>query len=135
MSDDPEVIQLAREWLSKAEGDFAAARTLFGLDGAPWIICFHAQQAVEKYLKTLLVVRQTPFGKVHDIDELLRALPEPERPPLDAEAASDLTRHAVASRYPEAAEPSLEEAGRAVGYAAKVRDFVRKALPAACIEP
>lgn len=53
MSDNPEVIQVVREWVSKAEGDFAAASTLAGSGGAQWIVCFHAQQVVEKYLKTL----------------------------------------------------------------------------------
>ncbi len=108
MNDDPEVIQVVREWVSKAEGDFAAARTLLGADGPPWVVCFHAQQAVEKYLKTLLILNGTPFRKAHDIDELLRMIPEHQRPVMDAEAASDLTRHAVASRYPEAPEPSPE---------------------------
>ena len=29
--------------------------------------CFHAQQCAEKYLKAILVARETPFGKVHDL--------------------------------------------------------------------
>jgi HEPN domain-containing protein len=47
---------ITREWISKAEGDWNAAGTLFrarkhpNYDGA----CFHTQQCAEKYLKAKL---------------------------------------------------------------------------------
>lgn len=53
---DPEVVAVAREWLDVAEGDLAAARLLLNAGGPAFAVCFHAQQAVEKYLKALLVV-------------------------------------------------------------------------------
>jgi HEPN domain-containing protein len=130
MSDrDPEVVAVAREWLQIAERDLAAARVLLGAGGLTRAVCFHAQQAVEKYLKTLLVVNGTPFGKTHDMGELLRLLPQAQRPSLTPEAASRLTRSAVADRYPEAPEPSDEEAGWLLDHATQVREFVRSVLP------
>lgn len=92
MSDDPEATLVLREWVAKAEGDFAAASKLLEIEGPTWIVCFHAQQAGEKYLKAMLVQLQSPFGKTHDIGELSRLLPESKRPSLDAAEAFELTR-------------------------------------------
>lgn len=129
MSDDREVVNVVREWVSKAEGDLCAATHLLDGNGAPWIVAFHAQQSAEKYLKALLVSFGTPFQKGHDIGELITLLPESSRPAIGPEAAFDLTQHAVASRYPEAREPTVEEAREALGSARQVRDFVRAHLP------
>jgi HEPN domain-containing protein len=47
---------LTREWIDKAEGDFATARREIRIRKAPNYdaVCFHAQQCVEKYLKARL---------------------------------------------------------------------------------
>lgn len=47
---------LAREWVNKAEGDFATAAREMRARKSPNYdaACFHAQQCVEKYLKALL---------------------------------------------------------------------------------
>jgi HEPN domain-containing protein len=47
---------LTREWIDKAEGDFATARREIRVRQAPNYdaVCFHAQQCVEKYLKARL---------------------------------------------------------------------------------
>mgnify|MGYP000307964815 CR=1 FL=1 len=34
-------------------------------------ICFHAQQAVEKYLKAFLILHDIDFPRTHDVDYLL----------------------------------------------------------------
>jgi len=46
-------IEIVREWLAKADEDFEFARANFE-EGEPFFaqICFHFQQAVEKYLKS-----------------------------------------------------------------------------------
>jgi len=65
---------LTREWVSKAEGDFATAerelraRKQPNLDAA----CFHAQQCAEKYLKAFLQEKGIPFGKTHNLAEPVR---------------------------------------------------------------
>lgn len=64
---------ITSEWISKAEGDWNAARILFrarkhpNYDGA----CFHTQQCAEKYLKARLEEGGIPFGKTHDLEKLL----------------------------------------------------------------
>ena len=62
-----------REWVNKAEEDFAAAATLARTRKKPlWApVCFHAQQCVEKYLKARLNEGSIQFHRTHDLEQLL----------------------------------------------------------------
>ena len=61
--------------LRKAEQDLNAAGSLLrSASGLQAVVAFHAQQAVEKYLKALLVRHQVYFPKTHDIGEEVRAV-------------------------------------------------------------
>ena len=64
--------EFVRQWLLKAEEDFNASKSLFE-HGLSFLntVCFHSQQAVEKYLKALLTYHQIEFPKTHDIATLL----------------------------------------------------------------
>jgi HEPN domain-containing protein len=94
---------LTREWIDKAEGDFATARREIRVRQAPNYdaVCFHAQQCVEKYLKARLQEAELSFGRTHDLAALLNLLLSLEpswesfRPHLRM-----LTTFAVGVRYP-----------------------------------
>ncbi|MFQ6098037.1 MAG: HEPN domain-containing protein, partial [Armatimonadota bacterium] len=60
--------EFVRQWVAKAASHLGVARHLLS-DGSPYVevICFHAQQAAEKYLKAFLVERQIEFPKTHDL--------------------------------------------------------------------
>ena len=62
-----------REWVAKAEEDFAVALTLARPRKKPlWApLCFHAQQCVEKYLKARLNEASVLFHRAHDLEQLL----------------------------------------------------------------
>ena len=63
---------LAEEWLSKADEDFRVAER--ELNAEPPVfsaVCFHAQQAVEKAMKALLVDFGAAFPRTHDLKFLL----------------------------------------------------------------
>jgi len=64
-----------REWIDKAEEDFAVATTLARPRKKPlWgPVCFHAQQCVEKYLKARLNEASLAFHKSHDLEHLLKS--------------------------------------------------------------
>jgi HEPN domain-containing protein len=114
-----------REWVRKAEGDFATlqrelrARKNPNYDAA----CFHAQQCAEKYLKARLCEAGIRFRPIHDLVALLeQALAlEPEWESFREDLAF-LSDYAVSYRYPGewAQERSAEDAR------ARCRDF-RKA--------
>ena len=48
--------EIAEKWLNKALTDLKVAEKLFEISEEPWVIAFHAQQAVEKALKAYLVL-------------------------------------------------------------------------------
>ena len=75
MSAPDPVRQLVLEWISYAQGDMSAARTLANhrADNVPATSAFHAHQAVEKAIKALLIAAQVPFQKEHDLS-LLKGL-------------------------------------------------------------
>jgi hypothetical protein len=60
MHENNRTTAIAREWIIKAENDLkTAAHTLKMVRGCPTdIVCFHAQQCVEKYLKAFLVIKE-----------------------------------------------------------------------------
>ena len=59
MNVPPEVVEVLRQWVRKAEHDIEAANRIMAIeDGCPFdTVCFHCQQAAEKYLKCLLTSR------------------------------------------------------------------------------
>ncbi len=91
------------EWLAKAEADLATARREFAFSGKRNFdaIGFHAQQAAEKLMKAVLISRDAPAPKIHDLeslDQLLRLVGVDRR--IDATDLGDLTSAAVHARYP-----------------------------------
>lgn len=122
---------LVRGWLEKARRDLKVAlNELRGSEPFTDIICFHAQQAAEKYLKAYLTWHEIEFPKTHALEDLvlLAGQKDPAFLALKDEVAL-LTPYAVETRYPEFEEPLLEDAKEAVQVAEKVRDFVLRRLP------
>ena len=94
---------VTREWVDKAEADYAAALLLrkSRKKHSRDIVCFHLQQCVEKYLKARMEEAGVSIHKTHDLEKLLDALLPIEplwttlRPALAA-----ITDYAVEVRYP-----------------------------------
>lgn len=89
------------EWVAKAEQDYHAAVQL-SPEAVPSVICFHAQQCVEKYLKAVLVRLRLPVPKEHDLVRLLYLAVDraPGLKGLEAKV-KPLLQYAVDVRYPE----------------------------------
>ncbi len=117
-----------KNWIFITDGDLKTAEDELNVS-EPFTntICFHAQQCVEKYLKAYLTFISKPFGKTHDIAELIELCKEnnDEFEYLYEIKANKLTRYAVEVRYPdEFYIPSIEEAQEAVEIAKKVKSFI-----------
>jgi len=85
----------------KAQEDATAVRQ-FGANPeiADGIIGFHAQQAVEKWLKAVMAQRSIPQARIHDIGRLLQLLRDGGASlPEDADRLDELTIYAVPLRY------------------------------------
>lgn len=122
MTDGPSDNSGITQWVGKADGDFTAATHLLGLpdDQCPFdVVCFHAQQCVEKYLKALLVAHGLAPPRTHDLAELLTLLAPRDRPLVTIAELGALTPYAVETRYPHTTPEPIDrrEAAVAVGVA------------------
>jgi HEPN domain-containing protein len=122
---------LVRQWLDKAEEDFAAAEFLVSRDAPyPHVVAFHAQQAAEKYLKAYLTWRQVEFPKTHDLNELLDLVGSVDAALARAlQEADELTPFGVDVRYPGVfPKVTAEVARRALQVAGEIRARVLDSL-------
>jgi HEPN domain-containing protein len=94
----------------------------------PSLVCFHAQQCIEKYLKAALLFHGRAFPKTHDLIEL-HELCLVVIPKLSAifEAISILSPYGVGVRYPGTAN-TLGQAKEATEAMKHAREFLRKRL-------
>lgn len=121
--------ELTKEWINKAENDYRVAKREF-MEEAPVYeaVCFHSQQCVEKYLKSLLVEHSIYFEKIHDLDVLLEKCKTiiPELLNLKEDLVI-LSAFAVEIRYP-GIESTKEDAERSISIAENIRDILTKTL-------
>lgn len=119
---------LVREWLGRAEQDGATAEFLLQMRPRPdEIIGFHAQQAVEKAAKAILVSASVTPPRTHDLVFLHQLAARETDIDIDRmELFSRLTPYAVEHRYPvtSSIDPNQIEADarEAVTFVRMVRD-------------
>ena len=123
--------ELVLQWVAKASRDFELAQHLLK-EEAPYseAICFHAQQAAEKYLKAFLTWHQIEFPKTHNVGKLLRLIAtiEPELAE-SLRGAHALTAYGVDLRYPDdLLQVTPKHAESAVELAASVREAIGRLL-------
>lgn len=96
------VLREVSAWINKAESDLKNVGLVLPAEDAPLdTVCFHAQQAAEKYIKALLTFLGIPFPKTHDLPELLLLLPGDSRVPAEVGDLSELADAGVSTRYPD----------------------------------
>lgn len=88
-------------------------------DDVTEIVCFHCQQAVEKYLKALLIHKKTvSIPKTHNIDLLLNLCTKFDKNFI-IYTGTELTTYAVDLRYPDTlyipSKEQMEDAIRITG--------------------
>jgi HEPN domain-containing protein len=120
-----------KKWLIKANNDLKVAENEIELPSENMVtdaICFHCQQAVEKYLKAFLITKKSDFQRSHNLEYLLEICKE-----NDAEFSEldlgNLSFYAVEVRYPDNFYiPSFDEARECLDLALKVKEFVLKKI-------
>jgi len=126
----PDELGHARGWFLKAESDLVTAERMTEGAGPYDTACFHAQQAVEKYLKGLLALHGQAFHPTHNLEELQQAgegaVP---RWPLTGMDLTELTSYAVQVRYDFEFWPDHETARQALETVREVRMRVLAVVP------
>jgi len=116
-----------RQWLELADNDLALAEFASNkMWPVPYaIICFHCQQAVEKYLKRFLVIHDIDPPKIHDLEELLKLCID-INPQFSTiyEKCSTLSGYAVQTRYPNEISVEKHDMDKALLYTKSIREFI-----------
>jgi HEPN domain-containing protein len=114
------------DWIKRAEHDLGMAR--LAIEYQPDFrdsICFHCQQAAEKYLKAYLVYLEIIFKKTHSLSYLLDLISEQESISeniyLTAEILED---YGVVVRYPGYPELTLKDIGEAYQAAMDIKNEI-----------
>jgi len=114
------------DWLRRARSNLARARDDSGVPEVLYEdLCFDSQQAAEKALKAVLVLKGIDFPRVHSIGHLIELLELGNvKVPQSVKNAASLTHHAVESRYPGISESvTRKEYLEALELAEKVVDW------------
>ena len=122
---------LVREWIHKAEHDIGMAElALVNKPEYTDAVCFHCQQAAEKYLKAYLVFLNIGFERKHNLSYLLDLINERQPvPEVIYDLADKLEDYAVETRYPDDwLEIPLDEAQEAFQIAKNIKEFVLKKM-------
>jgi HEPN domain-containing protein len=119
-------------WIQKAENDISSAQYLANnMRPSPSeVICFHCQQAAEKYLKAFIVYNDQEPPKTHDLIELVKLCNNYNNDFSNIlQKCEYLVPFAIRTRYPNASDPNDEETKIALLYAKDIIDFIKKKLP------
>jgi len=116
-----------KDWIEKADHDLGSAKVIYlHLPDYLDTIAFHCQQAVEKYLKALLIFYQIDFVRTHDLIYLLERISEKvEIDESRFQKAYLLSNFGVQIRYPnKIIKLTKEEIESAIEISQEFRNYV-----------
>ncbi len=98
-----EKLEYIKNWLFRANEDIAVIDNLInaGVENYTSTICFHAQQASEKFLKAFLVHYDVDFPRTHDLDFLLLECQKINKEAFHDINLKSLSEFGVSVRYPD----------------------------------
>ena len=122
-------IDFINQWLAKANEDLLVIEKLTEYEIiATSSVCFHCQQAVEKFLKAFLITNGVDIKKTHNIEYLLSECSD-----IDKEFAAidpkELSDFGVDARYPgDMYIPDKDETLEYKDIAFEIKDFVENKI-------
>ena len=127
-----ENLEIARQWVAKAQNDLLNADNNLNAQQTPYdTVCFHCQQAAEKFLKAYLAAYGEASPHTHDLLLLLeKVFPFSPEAKNIRESLVLLMPYAIEVRYPDDGfQPTLEDAQEARDAAEQVLTWLRANLP------
>jgi len=127
-----EEIEVSKQWIAKAKNDLLDVDNNLKAEEIPFdTVCFHCQQAAEKFLKAYLITNGESYPISHDLVLILEKIL-----PLDASAEvlrddlALLMPYAVEIRYPDDwFMPTAEDANEAREAVSHVMSWLQNAIP------
>jgi len=123
--------EFVKPWIQRAENDISSAYLLTEkMYPVPTeIVCFHCQQAAEKYLKAFLVYNDLEPPKTHDLIELAKLCSNYDKDfPVIIPKCEYLIPFAVQTRYPSKIEIEEEDMKKALAFAQAIIEFVKSKI-------
>lgn len=121
------ISQVVKNWLIKANNDIRMSSNELALPEENIVldgVCFHCQQAVEKFFKAYLISNEIEFPKTHNL-EILQQLCMLKDPDFERLELNNLSDYAVDVRYGnEFYIPTILEAKESYEIASNVKKFV-----------
>lgn len=124
--------KLAYEWFEKGNHDLEDAKRLFRNGGYTDTICFHCQQAAEKYLKGFLIFYNREPKRVHDLVTLLEDCFKIDKKFKEILVnCRYLNKYYIEARYPVDVPIlySKKETKQALNSAQKIINFITSKIP------
>ena len=121
---------LSREWLDFAHMDLSSAEFLLGMHPLPVeIICYHCEQAAEKFLKAVLIYYGEEAPKTHDLVQLCKLCVQLDQSwEQMIDACVELSPYGVQVRYPSDMELNESDVSSALRACRKIGEFVQQQL-------
>jgi len=119
-----------RNWLFRANEDIAVIENLSStnIEFYTSTICFHSQQAVEKFLKAFLIFHDVDFPKTHDLDFLLMECQKIDNYSFEIDLKS-LSDFGVSIRYPDDFYiPGVNETKDYIEIATEIKKCIEKLI-------
>ncbi len=124
-------LELISKWFKKAKNDLRVVQQIMTDSDYPTdIVCFHSQQAIEKFLKAILIYRDIEFKRSHDLIYLLNFSElSADTKQMYIATFLDINYYAVNARYPgEEDDPTIAEAELAFQIAKDVFDLAERII-------
>lgn len=117
---------IASEWQNVANLDLESAKFLMNMNSVPFqIVCYHCQQAIEKYLKAFLAFCGNEILKTHDLLMLNKKCEEYDSSfKTIYKDCLETNDYAVHTRYPFYEDLTEGDALLAIKSAERVKEFV-----------
>ncbi|MBI2252753.1 MAG: HEPN domain-containing protein [Armatimonadetes bacterium] len=121
------------DWLQKAEHDLMAAIAIieFYPDPPADMVCYHAHQVIEKYLKGWLIYNNFNPPKIHDLVKLLNLSSEFNENLKDYKDELEiLNQYYIESKYPLdwPIVYSKEEVKKALGVSQEIAKYIKSKI-------
>lgn len=117
----------AKEWIERGESDFKIVEhelKLLEEEIVKDVVCFHCQQAIEKYLKAFLINHRIVYKKTHNIDYLIEECAKIDKNFQNIEVRN-ISHFGVKIRYPDDFYmPTIEEIKFYYDLTKKIKDLV-----------
>lgn len=125
-----EINSYTKQWLDYGDSDLSSAEFLQKMNPVPInIVCYHCQQAAEKYLKGYMSHHKLGLAKTHDLRMLCKECLDVNGEFVNVVSqCTRLTTYSTITRYPNEVLIDVSDMNVAINDAKKVGNLVKRLI-------